>query len=114
MNKKGFVTKAACILLVMMLSCVFITACGNSHSISGSYVGEDGSFFEFTSNENVRMYNESKTKYADGTYYWDKDEQCYYMNFNNAYISNMYYKTVIDGNNLIITMNGQDWIYTKK
>lgn len=104
--------KLGCVLLVMVFSCLVLTACGRS--IKGTYVGEDGSSFEFTSDETVRMYNESKSNYVEGTYYWDKDDNCYYMNFSNSYFGNMHYKTTIDGNKLTISISGHDWIYTKK
>ena len=115
MNKKGFATKAACILLVMMLSCVFMTACGNSnsHTLSGSYAGKDGSL-EFLPNDVCRAYNPSKSMYAEGTYYWDKEDKCYYIEIPNAYNDTSHYHAEIKDNELIITISGHEFIYTKE
>lgn len=115
MNKKGFAIKAACFFLVMMLSFLSMTACGNSNSrsLSGSYVGKDGSF-EFLPNDICRVYNPSKSTYAEGTYYWDKEDKCYYIEIPNAYNVTSHYHAEIKDNELVITISGHDFIYTKE
>lgn len=113
MNKiKTLSLKVVCIMVVALLSCLVFTACG--HKLSGKYKGEDGSVIEFTSDEDLKMYSSSSSNFAEGTYHWDDDDKCYYLEFSNYWTGNIRFKATVDGNKLTVQYNGMEEVLTKE
>lgn len=112
MSKTRYLTRISCVFLASMLLCVFLTAC--SHSLSGKYIGEDGITIEFTSQEDLIFYDEDDDKSLDGTYTWDDEDKCYYLEIKSWWGGNTRLKAKRDGNNLVVTINGEEFLFVKK
>ena len=103
--------KLGCVLLVTVFACVMLTGCG--HRLSGTYRYQDFTI-SFNSKESCRMYYDSTDNFIEGTYYWDNDLNCYFLEFNETGQGNVRFRAEEDKDNLYVTIQGEKLLFTKK
>ena len=101
-----------CVVIVIMISCILLTACGRT--LSGTYNSEEGYSIEFTSNEDCKLYSDKQDRVAEGKYYWDEKKHCYYLEFSNLWIGNERYKAELSGKELTVRFNGKEIVFEKE
>ena len=108
----SIVKRIVCVFVVIVLSCILLTAC--SHSLSGTYICDEGYSIDFTSSKDCKIYTDKSDRFSDGTYYWDKDDDCYYLEFSNAWIGHERYKAELSGNELTVTISRKEYVFEKE
>ena len=85
------------VIVLAFASCLVFSGCG--HRLSGRYISESGYYeVKFSSDGSCTWYQSGS--YFNGTYYWDSDDNCYYLEMrgNGLYINTTFKaKPVSDG-----------------
>ena len=83
------------VVLVMAIACALLTGCG--HTLSGKYTSESGKYsVKFESNKECTWYQNNT--FFDGKYYWDNDDDCYYLEIEGKglYMSTIFTAEVVN------------------
>ena len=112
MNKtKTISKKVICIIVAAVLSCFVFTACG--HTLSGKYKCNEGFSLSFESNGDCRMYYDSSDTFIEGTYEWDSDLNCYFLEFKETSQGNIRFRAESEKDRLYVTIHGEEFIFNK-
>lgn len=104
--------RIVCAFIAIALSCIMLTAC--ERTLSGTYSSDEGYFIEFTSGDACKMFTEKNDRFAEGKYYWNEKDKCYYLEFSNLWIGSERYKAEISGKELTVTFNSKEITFIKE
>lgn len=110
--RKQSPVKMICIILVVSLSCIIFAGCG--HKLSGKYTSESGYYaVKFSYNGSCTWYQSGS--FFDGTYSWDNDDKCYYLEMrgNGLYMNTTFMATPTSGGLIIRGGTVNNELFTK-
>ncbi len=99
--KRDSQKKSIGICLALIILCTFLVGC-NFNSLHGQYTSESGQYsVKFNSNEECTWYQDGT--FFEGTYYWDGNDGCYYLEIlGNGFYQNTRFSATKDQGDLII------------